>query len=94
MTSAINEGFERSTQGKTQAIETEIQQLITEFQSGVEKKDRFDFTYLTGVGTLVSKNGEQKTTIKGLPFREAFFGIWLSDNPIQKSLKADLLSQK
>jgi len=27
----------------------------------------------------------------GLDFKKAFFGIWLSDNPVQSSLKQQLL---
>jgi hypothetical protein len=37
------------------------------------------------------KNNEQVQLIPGLEFKKAFFGIFLSDNPIQKNLKKAML---
>ena len=39
----------------------------------------------------VLRNSELLDTIAGLEFKKAFFGIWLSDNPVQKSLKKAML---
>ncbi|WP_434057016.1 chalcone isomerase family protein [Candidatus Pseudothioglobus singularis] len=39
----------------------------------------------------VLKNSELEELIKGMDFKKAFFGIFLSDNPIQKNLKKAML---
>ena len=93
MSKAISEGFDNATHGNTAPIQNEIDQFLTQLQSGVEKKDRFKFSYIPDVGTIISKNGQEQTTIQGEAFRTAFFGIWLSDKPAQKSLKKALLGQ-
>ena len=36
-------------------------------------------------GTNVLKNSEYIDTTLGFEFKKAFFGIWLSNNPIQKN---------
>ena len=41
----------------------------------------------------VIKNGVVKGQIPGFEFKKAFFGIWLSENPINASLKDNLLGQ-
>jgi hypothetical protein len=41
----------------------------------------------------VLKNGESRANVSGLAFKQALFGIWLSDNPIQKLLKAAVLDK-
>jgi hypothetical protein len=46
---------------------------------------------LPDLGTHVLKNSELVDLIKGISFKKAFFGIFLSDNPIQKNLKKALL---
>ena len=42
-------------------------------------------------GTNVLKNSEYIDTIPGIEFKKAFFGIWLSNDPIQKNLKQAML---
>ncbi len=91
MVKAIDEGFENATGGNTTPIQTEIDQFKKVFDDGVDKKDQFVFSYSADAGTAISKNGTQVTTINGDAFKRALFGIWLSDNPAQKSLKKQML---
>jgi len=49
------------------------------------------FEYEPGVGTHVSRDGEEKAVIEGLEFKQALFGIWLSDKPVSGKLKSSLL---
>ena len=91
MEKAIRDGFKKSTQGKTAPIQTEIKDFLNVFKLGVEKKDLFQFTYQAEVGTIISKNGKELTKIKGLPFKQALWGIWLGENPVDKKLKSELL---
>ena len=91
MTKALNEGLEKSTGNNTGPINTEITQLSSSFDSGVSSGDYYEFIYLPEKGTHVLKNNKLVELIKGIEFKKAFFGIFLSDNPIQKNLKKAML---
>ena len=91
METATREGFEKSTGGETAAIMPVIDNFIETFKTGIQENDVFDFVYSPAVGVNVFKNGELKTNIKGLEFKQALFGIWLSDDAVQDDLKSDLL---
>ena len=91
MKQALNEGIKKSTGNNTDPISKEIIQLSTSFDSAVSSGDHYEFIYLPGLGTHVLKNSELVELIKGISFKKAFFGIFLSDNPIQKNLKKAML---
>ena len=88
---ALDEGFDKSTGGNTQAIQPQIDQMLSFMQDKIEPGSRYTLAYEPGVGTHIQRNGENLTTIEGLAFKQALFGIWLSDKPAQKSLKAAML---
>jgi len=50
--------------------------------------------YVPGQGVQVSKNGELKTLVPGLAFKEALFGIWLGKEPADDDLKDDMLGKE
>ena len=91
MKKALGEGLEKSTGNNTGAISKEIIQLSSSFDSDVSSGDYYEFIYLPNLGTHVVKNSELVELIKGMDFKKAFFGIFLSDNPIQKNLKKAML---
>ena len=91
MKKALSEGLEKSTGNNTGAISKEIIQLSSSFDSDVSSGDYYEFIYLPNLGTHVVKNSELVELIKGMDFKKAFFGIFLSDNPIQKNLKKAML---
>jgi hypothetical protein len=91
MKKALNEGLEKSTGNNTDSINKEIIQLSASFDSAVSSGDNYEFIYLPDQGTHVIKNSQLVELIKGMDFKKAFFGIFLSDNPIQKNLKKALL---
>ena len=91
MKKALSEGLEKSTGNNTDPISKEIIQLSSSFDSAVSSGDNYEFIYLPDLGTHVLKNSELVELIKGIEFKKAFFGIFLSDNPIQKNLKKALL---
>jgi hypothetical protein len=93
MEKATREGFENSTNNNIQPINPRINDFLSVFLSGVEKKDVFEFVYNPEEGTLVYKNGELKKVIEGLDFKKALFGIWLCNKPADKNLKEDLLTE-
>ena len=91
MKKALNEGLVKSTDNNTGPIMKEIDQLTSTFKSEVGTGDFYEFIYLPGAGTNVLKNSEYIDTIPGIEFKKAFFGIWISNNPIQKNLKKTML---
>jgi hypothetical protein len=91
MEAATREGFEKSTNGNTAAIQSTIDTFIANFKDAIQENDIFDFVYTPMKGVAVFKNGELKSTILGLPFKQALFGIWLSEDAVQDDLKSGLL---
>ena len=75
----------------TENISNEIEKLSSSFNSAVTSGDFYEFIYLPEIGIHVIKNNEQVELITGFDFKKAFFGIFLSDNPIQKNLKKAML---
>ena len=91
MKKALNEGLVKSTGNNIGPIMKEIDQLTSTFNSDVSTGDFYEFIYLPVTGTNVVKNSEYIDTIPGIDFKKAFFGIWISNNPIQKNLKKAML---
>jgi len=91
MENATREGFENATKGNTEPIKIQIEEFISVFKEKIEEDDIFDLIYLPGKGLEVYKNRELKSRIEGLDFKQALFGIWLSEKPAQKSLKKEML---
>lgn len=93
MSKATREGFQKSTGGNTAPIAAEIEQMINVFKMGIADGDVFDLIYQPGTGTRFLKNNEEKGAAPGAAFKKALFGIWISSDPVQKSLKKALLGQ-
>ena len=93
MISAVEEGFENSTDDNTAPIQKEIDQFIGFFKEEITKDDVFDITYQPERGVVAYKNGEEKGTIKGMKFKKALFGIWLSNRPADDDLKEAMLGE-
>jgi hypothetical protein len=91
MKKALSEGLEKSTNNNTGPILNEIEQLSSSFNSAVTSGDFYEFIYIPEIGTHVLKNNELVELIPGFDFKKAFFGIFLSNNPIQKNLKKAML---
>ena len=91
MKTALNEGLEKSTKNNTSLIIQEINQLNTSLNVEVGAGDFYEFIYLPSAGLVVLKNSEYIDTIPGVEFKKAFFGIFLSDSPIQKNMKKAML---
>jgi len=71
---------------------TELEDLLSTEETKVG--DVFELTFNPLDESLwITKNKQYKGKIKGLEFKKAFFGIWLSDNPVDKGLKEDLLGK-
>ncbi len=91
MVEATNEGFENSTGGNTGPIKPHIDAFMNVFKEEIKEGDLFDISYKSGT-IRIAKNGDEKAAIDGgLAFKKAVFGIWLSENPAQESLKEEML---
>lgn len=93
MTKATRKGFTKATRGKTDAISNEINQFLEAFSNKIVEGDTFDFVYQPDQGVLVSKNEREQITVSSLAFKQALFGIWLSDKPVKERLKTKLLGK-
>ena len=93
MSAATLDGFVKSTGGNLEPIQKEVDSLINAFRDAVEDKDVFDLQYVPGEGVSVIRNGDVKATVPGLAFKQALFGIWLSEDPVQDDLKEDMLDE-
>lgn len=91
MVKALKDGFSNATGGDTSAIQTQIDEMLAGMQEKILPGDVYTLAYEPGVGTHLMRNGEEQLVIEGLPFKQALFGIWLSDKPAQASLKSGLL---
>lgn len=92
MTKATMKGFKNSTDGNTQAFEAEIADFLSAFEHSISVNDIFDIFYLPKTGIQILKNEELSKSITcDNAFKEAVFGIWLSNMPAQKSLKSAML---
>jgi len=93
MAKATREGFEKATGGNIAAIESRMEQFISVFKDKLSKNDIFDLLYVPGRGVEIYKNEQSHSIIEGLDFKQALFGIWLGEDPAQKSLKKHMLGQ-
>lgn len=91
MENATREGFEKSTGGNTASLKVTIDEFIETFKEAIVENDVFDFVYSPEMGVSVFKNGTLKKTVKGLEFKQALFGIWLSEDAVSDDLKSGLL---
>jgi len=91
MISATQEGFEKSLDGSTQKLQDKIDQFIAVFNEEISVGDNYEIVYYPGEGVKVYKNKKYKSIITGLEFKQALFGIWLSDDPVDSKLKSNML---
>lgn len=93
MKTAVDEGFQNSTGGNTAALMPKINQFKAVFKDEIKEGDIFDLVYEPGKGVIIYKNGKAATTISGLDFKTALFGIWLCNKPADSDLKTALLGK-
>lgn len=91
MVDALEDGFKKSTGGNTAPIQAGIDQLIDVMPEKIKPGTEMTLTYEPGVGTHLMDGDNSISVIEGLNFKQALFGIWLSDKPAQKSLKKAML---
>ena len=91
MVAALMDGFQKSTGGDLAPIQAGIDQLVSVLPEKFESGTAMTLAYEPAVGTHLMGGDESMSVIEGLEFKQALFGIWLSDKPAQKSLKKAML---
>ena len=92
MSSAVEDGFENSTQGNTSVYRAKIDKFKSFFSAEISKNDVFDITYSPSEGVVVFKNDKELGRINGLDFKKTLFGIWFCDQPADKDLMKGMLN--
>ena len=93
MQEAIVEGFEHATHNNLKPIQTNIDEFMSLFDSGVKDGDQFTFVFHKGTGVTAYKNMKKLADIKSEPFRHALMAVWLGHKPAQKRLKKHMLGK-
>ncbi|MFD2939444.1 chalcone isomerase family protein [Flavobacterium notoginsengisoli] len=94
LTKAMNTGFEKSAGSNLEELRPRIEQLKSFLSDAITEKDVFILAYNPlDQNVYVSKNEVLKGKIAGFDFKKALFGIWLSDKPVDETLKKHLLGQ-
>ncbi|KAF2513412.1 chalcone isomerase family protein [Flavobacterium foetidum] len=92
LTKAINAGFEKSAGAELEKLRPRIEELKKFLSDAITEKDVFVLAYNPLDQSInVSKNEVFKGKITGFDFKKALFGIWLSDKPVDETLKKHLL---
>ena len=93
------EGFIESSQDhlrstlsdqRLEQIQARLDQLYDLFRD-IGPGDRYTLTYQPDLGTSLSLNGELLGTIPGADFAEAYFGIWLGEQPLNEKFRDQVL---
>lgn len=85
-------GIERNVEPEVYAALMPSIERLNSFYRDVEPGDRYAITYLPGVGTELSLNGETLGVVEGADFAAALFSIWLGEDPLDRKLKDRLLT--
>ena len=94
MEEALLEGIDNSTGGNTAPIQEYTDAFMAAFKEEIKDGDTFNIGYTPGKGIDTYKNDKHLATIDGgMTFKEAVFGIWLSDKPADKNLKKGMLGK-
>jgi hypothetical protein len=75
------------------ALRPQLDQMNALYKD-VRPGDRYAATYMPGVGTELALNGKPMGVVPGFEFANAYFSIWLGENPIDKSFRDHLLGKK
>ncbi|SHG29131.1 Chalcone isomerase-like [Flavobacterium segetis] len=96
LTKALEKGMEKSV-GESGMLKFSKELKELEYLLSTEATkvgDVFELTFNPQDESLwITKNKDYKGQIKGLEFKKAFYGIWLSENPVDKKLKNELLGK-
>ncbi|MCC9061879.1 MULTISPECIES: chalcone isomerase family protein [Flavobacterium] len=92
LTKAMNTGFEKSAGSNLEELRPRIEDFKKLLSDAIKEKDVFVLGYNPLDQTInVYKNEVLKGKVPGFDFKKALFGIWLSNKPVDETLKKHLL---
>lgn len=92
LTKAMNTGFEKSAGSNLEELRPRIEDFKKLLSDVIKEKDVFVLGYNPLDQTInVYKNEVLKGKVSGFDFKKALFGIWLSNKPVDETLKKHLL---
>lgn len=94
LTDSIEEGIRLSAGKDYPRYQPMLEELWTALDFEVRIGDVFEFIYIPGNGTAFMMNGEELRVLQDFQFKKVLFGIWLGEEPIQRSVKTELLSPR
>jgi hypothetical protein len=65
---------------------------LNKFYTDVQPGDGYALTYVPGVETELALNGEPRGLIEGAEFSAVLFAIWIGRQPVDESLRKQLLT--
>lgn len=92
--SAVDDWFDKSMHGNTQAIIDRIELFKSTFGNDIKIYDKILMVYHPKLGIKVYKNGIYRNVIPGLDFKRELAKLWLGDHPVSTDLKNGLLGIK
>ncbi len=87
---AGSHNLEKNPSNNVLALQERLDRLNAAYRS-VQKNDRYELLYEPGRGTTLLFNDKPLVTLPGVDFQKAYFGIWLSDYPLNAKLRDGLL---
>ncbi len=69
-------------------------QQINQYYEDVDDQSEYYLTYLPDKGLTLSNNKQNLSTIKDPEFAKYYLGIWLSEYPLSKRVREQLLNSK
>jgi len=79
------------TKEEQQALESEIQTMISMFEGRIKAGEKGEIDYIPGLGTRVRISGKDKGIIPGKAFFNALLSVWIGENPINRTFKEGIL---
>jgi hypothetical protein len=92
LTRNLHKGFEQSSGDIIETLRPRMELLKEMLSDKIVENDVFNLIYNPNDSSIwIYKNDQLKGQIPGFDFKKAFFGIWLSDKPVDEKLKNELL---
>lgn len=91
---AIEDGFDKTTNGNLAQYKSRIDKMIGFFNEEIQPNDIIDLVCYPSGKIDIFRNSKLKGTLQGHDFKQALFGMWISENAVDKKMKSELLNAK
>jgi hypothetical protein len=87
----IRSEISRVTGGNITPYKDRTETIVKAFRENVKIGDIFDLVYVPGKGLSIYKNGNLKSTVEGLDFKQVIFSTWLGSDPADLKMKNGMI---